>query len=59
MLQLLERRGTKARRDGFARYGIVAPKSYGVGSDDRAARATGTTVIRELSSRAAKERHSK
>lgn len=31
VLRLLERRGTKATRDGYARYGIVAPKSYGVG----------------------------
>jgi len=30
VLATLERRGTKATRDGMARYGIVAPKAYGV-----------------------------
>ena len=29
-LAWLERRGTKRNRDGMARYGIVAPKSFGV-----------------------------
>jgi len=29
-LQWLERRGTKKNRDGMARYGIVAPRVYGV-----------------------------
>jgi 3-methyladenine DNA glycosylase AlkD len=29
-LALLERKGTKANRDGLARYGIVAPRSFGV-----------------------------
>ena len=30
----LERRGTKANRDGMARYGIVAPKAFGVSVTD-------------------------
>ncbi|MGH8177030.1 MAG: DNA alkylation repair protein [Steroidobacter sp.] len=30
VLKLLERRGAKATRDGMARYGIVAPKAFGV-----------------------------
>src|SRR5688572_2398203 len=30
VLALLERAGTKATRDGMARYGIVAPKAFGV-----------------------------
>jgi 3-methyladenine DNA glycosylase AlkD len=30
VLALLERRGTKGNREGMARYGIVAPKAFGV-----------------------------
>ena len=30
VLNNLERRGTKATRDGMARYGIVVPKAFGV-----------------------------
>jgi hypothetical protein len=30
VLATLERHGTKATRDGMARYGIVAPKAFGV-----------------------------
>ncbi|HEX7123717.1 MAG TPA: DNA alkylation repair protein [Gemmatimonadaceae bacterium] len=34
MLRWLERRGTKRNRDGMARYGIVAPKVFGVSVAD-------------------------
>jgi 3-methyladenine DNA glycosylase AlkD len=34
LLKALERLGTKAYRDGLSRYGIVAPKAFGVGMKD-------------------------
>ena len=34
VLTWLEKRGTKANRDGMARYAIVAPKSFGVSVSD-------------------------
>lgn len=39
MLRWLERRGTKRNRDGMARYGIVAPKVFGVSVGDLRQRA--------------------
>ena len=34
VIRWLERRGTKKNRDGMARYGIVAPKAFGVSVSD-------------------------
>jgi 3-methyladenine DNA glycosylase AlkD len=44
-LDWLERRGTKANRDGMARYAIVAPKAFGVSVGDL--RAYARTVGRD------------
>jgi len=43
-LELLKRRGTKKTRDGYARYGIVAPKAFGVtvGDIQRIAKTVGS-----------------